>query len=146
MHPYLTVGTETVDTVVLRAPGRTVLHTDERGVPVGAAPSRAPSRLPPAEADRRDEARQRLHRPRARRRRARARRASDPDDEAALSLWLDESYRYLELFTGDPLPSVNRRSLAVEPMTCPPNAFRSGEGLLVLEPGESTTGVWGIQP
>ena len=31
------------------------------------------------------------------------------------------------LFTGDPLPDVNRRSLAVEPMTCPPNAFRSGE-------------------
>jgi glyoxylate reductase len=32
--------------------------------------------------------------------------------------------RTVELsFTGDPLPDVNRRSLAVEPMTCPPNAF-----------------------
>ena len=30
------------------------------------------------------------------------------------------------LFTGDPLPDVARRSLAVEPMTCPPNAFRTG--------------------
>jgi galactose mutarotase-like enzyme len=40
--------------------------------------------------------------------------------------------------------SVNRRSLAVEPMTCPPNAFRTGAGVLVLEPGESTTAVWGI--
>src|SRR6478736_2647050 len=27
-HPYLTVGTETVDTVILRAPGRTMLETD----------------------------------------------------------------------------------------------------------------------
>ena len=50
----------------------------------------------------------------------------------------------MQLFTGDPLPSVNRRSLAVEPMTCPANAFRSGERLRVLEPGESTTGTWGL--
>ena len=42
---------------------------------------------------------------------------------------------YLMLFTGDPLPDVDRRSLAVEPMTCPPNAFRSGEALIRLEPG-----------
>ena len=67
----------------------------------------------------------------------------DPDDERRSSLWLDESYPYLQLFTGDPLPTC-RRSLAVEPMTCPPNAFRSGEGVLVLEPGESTTAAWGI--
>jgi aldose 1-epimerase len=68
-----------------------------------------------------------------------------PDDGTALSLWADESYPYLQLFTGDPLPSVSRRSLAVEPMTCAPNAFRSGEGLRVLEPGESMTGTWGIR-
>ena len=43
---------------------------------------------------------------------------------------------YLQLFTGDPLPDVSRRSLAVEPMTCPPNAFRTGEDLVRLEPGE----------
>ena len=28
------------------------------------------------------------------------------------------------LYTGDDRPDVSRRSLAVEPMTCPPNAFR----------------------
>ena len=36
------------------------------------------------------------------------------------------------LFTGDPLPDVARRSLAVEPMTCPPNAFRTGRDLIRL--------------
>ena len=50
------------------------------------------------------------------------------------------------LFTGDPLPDVDRRSLAVEPMTCPPNAFRSGEALIRLEPGESFTSTWGLAP
>jgi aldose 1-epimerase len=50
------------------------------------------------------------------------------------------------LFTGDPLPDVARHSLAVEPMTCAPNAFRSGEGLIRLEPGRSHEGSWGISP
>ena len=69
-----------------------------------------------------------------------------PDGDAGLALWVDESYRWLMLFTGDPLPDVNRRSLAVEPMTCPPNAFHSLEDLIVLEPGGSFAGVWGLAP
>jgi aldose 1-epimerase len=63
-----------------------------------------------------------------------------------VTLWVDGSYRYVMLFTGDGLPSVSRRSLSVEPMTCAPNAFRSGEGLVLLEPGETHTGTWGIEP
>jgi aldose 1-epimerase len=50
------------------------------------------------------------------------------------------------VFTGDPLPDVARRSIAVEPMTCPPNAFRSGDSLIRLEPEKSATGAWGIEP
>ncbi len=68
-----------------------------------------------------------------------------PERGAALSLWVDESYPYLQLFTGDPLPDVARRSLAVEPMTCPPNALQTGESLIVLAPEESTTSNWGIE-
>ncbi len=71
---------------------------------------------------------------------------SDPDTGTRLTLWVDGSYGYLMLFTGDPLPDVNRRSLAVEPMTCPPNAFQSGEALIVLEPGQSASTAWGIGP
>ena len=55
-----------------------------------------------------------------------------------------ESYPYLMLFSGDPLPDVHRRSLAVEPMTCPPNAFRTRDALIRLEPGSSFTSTWGI--
>jgi aldose 1-epimerase len=62
------------------------------------------------------------------------------------SLWADESYGYFMVFTGDGLPDVDRRSIAVEPMTCAPNAFRSGEGLIRLEPSETHVGVWGIAP
>ena len=70
----------------------------------------------------------------------------NPDEDRGLTLWVDESYPYLMLFTGDPLPDVDRRSLAVEPMTCPPDAFRSGQDLVRLEPGGSFTSAWGISP
>ena len=59
------------------------------------------------------------------------------------TLWADERYPYLMIFTGDGLPDVERRSIAVEPMTCAPNAFRSGEGLVRLDPGETPRGELG---
>jgi aldose 1-epimerase len=31
-------------------------------------------------------------------------------------------------------------------MSSPPNAFRSGDGMRRLEPGETFTGSWGITP
>jgi len=145
-HPYLTLGTQTVDTLHLRAPGRTVIHFDGRGRPTGAGPVdgtdydfRQPRAIGTTKLDNAftDLARDADGLARVELRR--------PDDGTALTLWLDESYPYLQLFTGDPLPSVSRRSIAVEPMTCAPNAFRSGEGLRVLEPGESMTGTWGIR-
>ena len=144
-HPYLTVGAQTLDTVVLRAPGRTVLQTDLRGIPLGSRSVegtqfdfRQPRLIG---ATKLDNAYTDLERDADGIARVELR---DPWTGRALSLWLDESYQYIELFTGDPLPSVRRRSLAVEPMTCPPNAFRTGDSMLVLEPGESASGVWGI--
>ena len=61
-------------------------------------------------------------------------------------MWAGEGYRWLQVFTGDPLgPDRRRKALAVEPMTCPPNAFVTGDDLLVLEPGQEVTHSWGIQ-
>jgi aldose 1-epimerase len=50
------------------------------------------------------------------------------------------------VFTADGIPDTarRRRSVAIEPMTCAPNAFRSGDGLIVLQPGDSWSGSWGI--
>jgi aldose 1-epimerase len=70
----------------------------------------------------------------------------DVDSDSGLTLWVDGSYGYLMLFTGDPYPDLARRSIAVEPMTCPPNAFRSGDSLIRLEPDESIASTWGIEP
>jgi aldose 1-epimerase len=147
VHPYVTVGTATVDSAVLRAPGRTVLNADERGIPRGREEVeggehdyRQPRELGATALDhcftdleRDDDGLARVV-------------LRDPESASGLTLWMDEAYGYLMLFTGDPLPDVARRSLAVEPMTCPPNAFRTGEDLIRLEPGDSFTGSWGLTP
>ena len=145
-HPYVTLGAESVDTLLLRAPGQTVLYADERGLPARAESVEGTEydfRQPRAIGDTKlDNAFADLEREEDGHARVELR---NPDGASGLSLWLGETYGYLQLFTGDPLPSVGRRSLAVEPMTCAPNAFRTGAGLLVLEPGESTSARWGLQ-
>jgi len=71
-------------------------------------------------------------------------RMSRPDGHV-VELWMDEHYRYLQLYTGDTLaPERQRRGLAVEPMTCPPDAFRTGEDVIRLEPETSITTRWGV--
>jgi aldose 1-epimerase len=143
-HPYLTVGTATVDTNELQAPGAEMLVSDERGLPTGSQPVegtafdfRAGRTIGVAKLD---NAFTELERGGDGRARVVLR---DPGGRT-ITLWMDESYRYLMLFTGDTRPDVNRRSLAVEPMSCPPNAFRTGESVLRLEPGQSVTTAWGV--
>jgi aldose 1-epimerase len=68
----------------------------------------------------------------------------DPETGRTATLWADAAYPWLQVFSGDDLPTGARESLAVEPMTCPPDAFNSGVDLVVLQPGESDTGRFGI--
>ncbi|TFC56871.1 galactose mutarotase [Cryobacterium sp. TMT2-15-1] len=50
---------------------------------------------------------------------------------------------WLQIHTADlPAPGINRLGLAVEPMTCPPDAFNSGTDLIRLMPGESHRSSW----
>ena len=138
-HPYLAVGAGGVDEAVLRVPARAVLEADERGIPVGSTPVEG------SELD------FRKPRPIGRARLDHCFTDLDRDEDGwarveldGTTLWADESYPYLMIFTGDGLPDADRRSVAVEPMTCAPNAFSSGDGLILLEPGDSHAAAWGI--
>jgi aldose 1-epimerase len=148
-HPYLTLGGGSIDDCVLEAPGATWLASDERAIPTGEASVAGTEydfRSPrPIGATRLDTCFGQLRRDADRRARVRLRA---PEQGRSVTLWMDEQHPFLMLFTGDTLaePQRRRRSLAVEPMTCAPNAFRSGMGLRTLQPGESFTGCFGIQP
>ncbi|XRQ02891.1 aldose 1-epimerase family protein [Actinomadura welshii] len=64
--------------------------------------------------------------------------------DRAVRLWADEAHPWMMIYTADNAP-VPRAGLGVEPMTCPPNAFASGEGVVDLKPGAEHTGTYGIQ-
>lgn len=148
-HPYLRLDPADIDGLVLQAPGSAWMPSDDQQIPTGLDPvdgTKYDFRTPKTIADTvldvgytdlvRDQdglARVTLR---------------DPAQAESVCLWLDENYPYLMLFTGDTLPEKERRrrGLGVEPMTCAPNAFQSGDGLTVLEPGESFTSTWGITP
>jgi aldose 1-epimerase len=145
-HPYLTLGTSTVDAVLLRVPGESVAAGGVRGLP-GAVTAVAGTELDfrtprPIGATQLDHAFGDLERDADGVARVELR---DPAGGAGIAVWADERHSFFQLFTGDPLPDVARRSIAVEPMTCAPNAFRTGEGLARLEPGDSCTSVWGVE-
>jgi aldose 1-epimerase len=147
-HPYLTVGTETIDEALLHLDAEAWLDTGDQQIPTGPRAVvgtpydfRTPRPIGTTQIDytftqlRRDaDGRFRV-------------RMQHPSGDRTVELWVDTGYDYVEVFTGDALPDPGRRrrSLGVEPMTAPPNALASGTGLTVLEPGETWTGRWGVR-
>ncbi len=68
----------------------------------------------------------------------------DPGGTGVGMAW-DRGCAWLQLYTGDTEPPLpNRLGLAVEPMTCPPDAFNTGTDLVRLEPGASHRVAWRI--
>jgi aldose 1-epimerase len=63
-----------------------------------------------------------------------------------ITVWADENWKWVQLYTGDERADVARRCIGVEPMTCRRDAFRTGEDVIRLEPGEQWAGTWGISP
>ena len=150
-HPYLTVGTALVDDATLRLPAATCFDTDEHGIPVGSRPvDGSPADLRSAQPIGHrvlDTAYADLARDPDGRWRARL----EAPDGRGVVLWADAAYGYAQVFTGDTLPpALRRRGVAVEPMTCPPDAFNAPDpravGVVVLEPGDEHEATWGLHP
>ena len=142
-HPYLTVGEAEVDEVAVQVPASSYLRVDERLLPVSLVPVDGTDedlRSGPTLGSRNLDV-------------AMTDLARDPDGrwrasltlgERYAELWGDESMRWVQVFTGGPYRDW---SVAIEPMTCGPDAFNAGpthDDMLVLEPGEVFDGSWGI--
>ncbi|HTZ10381.1 MAG TPA: hypothetical protein VMB72_15015, partial [Acidimicrobiales bacterium] len=147
-HPYLAVSEgATVDTASLAVPARRRLVTDDRGLPTSA------TAVAGSEFDFRtarwigDSVLDTCFTDLQRDDDGLARVDLDHPGGRGVTLWADGAFRYLMVFTGDTLdPERRRRAVAVEPMTCPPDALRSGTDVVRLEPGGSWSGRWGITP
>lgn len=146
VHPYFAFPDVEVDDVALRVPARTRVLADSRLLPIGAV------KVAGTEHDY-----------------AEARRIGDavldttfgdidydadgtsavtlaaPSGET-ISVWADGTFRWWQVFSSDTLSGErHRHALAVEPMTCPPDAFRSGRDLTILTPGQTWTASWGVR-
>lgn len=145
-HPYLTAGAPVVDECELQVEAGYWLPADDRGIPSGPPRDVAGSPFDfragrPIADTQLDHALTGLTRDEAGL--AWAKLASG---DATVGLWAGPGYDWLQVFTGDALgPGQRRKALAVEPMTCPANAFASGDGLLSLAPDDSVTHTWGIR-
>jgi aldose 1-epimerase len=149
-HPYLSAGDGPVDGWELTLPASTRLLSDERQLPVGeedVAGTAYDFRIARPVGDLRlDDAFGGLER--------------DADGVATAlvchpatgrgaALWVDRHHHWLMAFSADDGWDPPRQALAVEPMTAPPDAFRSGRDLLTLNPageaGDEVSVSWGIR-
>ncbi|REJ07030.1 galactose mutarotase [Microbacterium bovistercoris] len=66
--------------------------------------------------------------------------------EGGVAITWDEGCPWVQVHTADTpaVPATHRLGLAVEPMTCPPDAFNSGTDLVVLQPGAEHAVSWRI--
>ena len=148
-HPYVTAGTPELDVARLHLQADTRLCSDDRGLPVGEEPvagSDVDFSVPrPIGPTRLDTAFGGLRRDSDGLARVELRH---PDEGRGVAVWMDSAFRYVMLYSADRVSAGDRRrrALAVEPMTCPPDALRSGTDLVVLGPGGSWRGTWGITP
>jgi aldose 1-epimerase len=141
VHPYLGVPGRGVDDLWLHLPAKTLIRTDDRLLPlreepVGEMDFQEPRSLRGVQLDT-----------------AFGGLTRAPDgtvtaslrdaDGRGVELRADAGTRWWQVYTSDTLPGARyRRSVAIEPMTCPPNAFHTCRDLQVLAPGESWSGWW----
>jgi aldose 1-epimerase len=148
VHPYLQLSGVAVDDILLRVPGKSRVLADSRLLPIGAVKVAGseydftePRRIGSAvldttfgDVDHDDDGGSSVT-------------IAAPDGSAEVTVWGDEKFKWWQVFTGDTLHGARfRRSVAIEPMTCPPDAFRSGRDLIVLEAGQSWSASWGVRP
>jgi aldose 1-epimerase len=145
-HPYVRVPGVPIDQLTVHVPGHSRLLVDGRMLPIGAAKVAGteydftePRRLGGfgldtafGGLDRDNDGRSAI--------------TLTAPDGRGVRVWADATFNWWQLFTGDGLPPArSRQAIAVEPMTCPPDAFRSGRDLIVIKPGETWRGAWGIR-
>lgn len=143
-HPYLAIGDTPLPDVRLTIPAGKWVEVDERMLPVRTVPVegtdddfRVERAVGSAELDTAytdvvadDDGRWRV-------------RVASAD--RAVILWAEAAtFPWLQVFTRIARDRVGVAGVAVEPMTCPAEAFNSGTSLVTLEPGDEWTGTWGI--
>jgi aldose 1-epimerase len=149
-HPYLTAGPGPVDGWELTVPASVRLLADERQIPVdeeevAGTPYDFRVARPLRDATL-DDGFGDLERDDSGIATASVR---DPATGRGAALWVDHHHSWLMVFSADDGWDPPRQALAIEPMTAPPDAFRSRRDLVILaaagQPGDELSVSWGIR-
>jgi aldose 1-epimerase len=147
VHPYVHIPGVAVDDLTVTVPAHSRLLSDSRLLPIGAARVAGTEydftegrRLGPmvldtafGDLDRDADGISQV--------------TLEAADGRGIACWADESFPWWQVYSSDTLsPARLRKAVAVEPMSCPPDAFRSGRDLARIEPGQAWQGSWGIRP
>jgi len=146
-HCYPTVSGTVVDELRLTVPAATFVPTDDRLLPLPSEPVDGTPydfRHGPVFGDRVvDNAYGDLSRDPD----GRVRVTVTAPDGHGFQVWAGDTFPWLQVYSSDTMTQERfRRSFAIEPMTAPPDAFRSEIDLVVLRPGRRWEGRWGITP
>lgn len=150
-HPYLVAGRSRLDDWELEVPAGTFLEvTPDRLLPLGERPVeghafdfRRPRRIGGTEIDHAFTGIA-FHGGAGLSATARV-IVRDPEHRTGVGIAWDRTCPWLQIHTADKKPPLpNRLGLAVEPMTCPPDAFNSGSDLIRLAPGTTHSARWRI--
>ncbi|QPZ37411.1 aldose 1-epimerase family protein [Paramicrobacterium chengjingii] len=141
-HGYYRIGDIDSDQLTLTSSGESLIEVDERMNPVRTVPV-------PAHKDLRqgrrvaelslDDAYTRLHDSNDR-----VEHELAADDGRTVSVWAEAAFAWVQFYTSDRVRADGTRSIAIEPMTMPADAFNSGDGVAWVHPGETWTGCWGV--
>ncbi len=126
-HPYFTFGSK-IDRLRLEMPARQFFKVDKQMIPVGKRRSAFDGSLSGAALDTGFV----LHG-------GGKTRLIDRARNIAIVLRQDKSYPYLQVYTPE-----SRKSIAIEPMSAAADAFNSGEGLAILQPGQEFRGEYAV--
>jgi len=144
-HPYVSIGTHEMSSASVRLGAAERLVVDDAAIPVGrqavAGTQYDLSRGRPLGRLRLDDGFTGLDRDVD----ARASVVVRAGMDTGARVWLDGSFGFVQVFTSE-VVAQGRAGVAVEAMTCPADAFNSGDGLLVLDPRAEWAGTWGIDP
>ncbi len=142
-HPWLSPGGADLDDCTLRLDAATRVTVDDRLLPTGTVPATAPYdfRTP---ASLKGVALDDAYVDVVRDEQGLAWIQLAAPDGRTAAVWMDESMDTFQVCTGDELvPAANRTGVAAEPMSCIADAFRTGERLVHLAPGDRHEVTWG---
>ncbi|GAA2751614.1 aldose 1-epimerase family protein [Amnibacterium kyonggiense] len=144
-HPYLRVGDVPMRDLTVAVSGARMLETDDRSLPVREVPVagtdrdlRAGAALRGLDLDTAYTGLEVVD--------GRVRHRVTAPDGTAVELAADPVFGWVQVFTTDVYGTDDGLidAVAVEPMTCPADAFNSGTDLLHLEPGEQWVASWSL--